>query len=75
MAVQIGGVWTVAASRDRKSDRRDYGLGCRRRLRSHLATPSARRRPPKGRHMSATMSANQPVFVLAPVGPNPPRMV
>src|SRR5579863_321054 len=37
--------------------------------------PSARIRPPKGMHPRATISANQPVLVLAPVGENPPSTV
>ncbi len=37
-----------------------------RRLRSHLAVPRARSSAPKGRHMRATMSTNQPELVLAP---------
>jgi hypothetical protein len=42
------------------------------RLRSHLATPSASSNPPKGMHIRVTISANQPVLVLAPAGEIPP---
>src|SRR5579862_6019540 len=45
------------------------------RFLSHLAMPSASRSPPKGRHIRATMRANQPLLVLAPVGEKPPSTV
>ncbi len=45
------------------------------RRRNHLATPSPSSSAPNGMHPSTIISANQPVFVLAPVAVNPPSSV
>jgi len=54
---------------------RAYRSRANRRLRNHLATPRPSSKPPNGRHIRVTISANQPVFVLAPVGEKPPSSV